>query len=162
MRKRTAGSKSPNIAEDGLWLDLDQIAEVEVSSEAPEYPVENAFTSVSQRGWRAATTGAARITLHFDMPQRIFRTLLHFVEEEQERSQEWAISATFADGSERELLRQGWNFSPGGSREQREAYALNTAAVRSLTLWIDPDRGQNRYPATLKAWRLSAEQTTAL
>ena len=158
MRKRTTGGEASESAEQGLWLDLDQVAEVEVSSEAPGYPIENALAFPSKGEWRAATTGAARITLHFDSPQRIARTLLHFAEEDHERSQEWAISAMLADGSERELLRQGWNFSPGGSREQRESYALHTAPVSSLTLWIDPDRGQNRYPATLKAWQLAADK----
>ncbi len=157
MRKRTGNSNAADTVESSQWLNLEEIAEVEVSSEAPGFSVENVFAQGSGGGWQAQTTGAARITLHFDKPQAITRTLLHFVEDEHERSQEWALSAVLADGGERELLRQGWNFSPGGSREQRESYALHTPPVRSLTLWLDPDRGQNRYPATLAAWRLSAQ-----
>ena len=81
---------------------------------------------------------------------------LVFRDREHERSQEWALKALFGDGTERELLRQGWNFSPGGSAEQDETYTLNLRGVLALTLWIDPDRGRNRYPATLAMWRLSA------
>ena len=82
---------------------------------------------------------------------------LVFRERQYERSQEWALKARFADGTERELLRQGWNFSPGGSAEQDATHTLNLPGVLALTLWIDPDRGRNRYPATLAMWRLSAE-----
>ena len=137
------------------WLDLEELAEVEVSSEAEGYPIENALLPGKVEGWRAGRTGEARITLSFAQPQTIAQTRLVFREQEHERSQEWALRARFADGTERELLRQGWNFSPGGSAEQDEAYTLNLRGVLALTLSIDTDRGRNRYPASLKIWRLS-------
>ncbi len=154
MRKQVAGSTRA-LGADTTWLDLEAIAEVEVSSEAPAHPVENALTAAGSGNWQAAAPGASTITLRFDAPLLLTAARLEFAEAVHERSQEWAISAVFADGTERELLRQGWNFSPSGSREQRERYTLQTAPVRALTLWIDPDRGQNRYPATLEAWRLA-------
>ena len=137
------------------WFDLEARAQVEVSSESPGYPVENALTPAASDGWEAAGPRAATLTLRFDTAQKLTRTLLHFVDAEHERSQEWALSANFPDGSRRELLRQGWNFSPSGSTEQREEYVLDTQPVVSVTLWIDPDRGRDRYPATLRAWRLA-------
>ncbi len=157
MRKQITGqgndpSKHPK--EPGTWLNLESLAQVEVTSEASGYPVENALTSAPGNGWKAAGPQAATIALRFDAPQKITRTMLHFAEPEHERSQEWAISAAYADGSHRELLRQGWNFSPSGSTEQREDYSIDTQPVVLLTLWIDPDRGRDRYPATLLAWRL--------
>ena len=153
MRKHVTGSLET--AENGSWLNLEAVAEVTVSSEAPAHPIEHALVGPPGEYWEAAEAGACSITLRFDTPLLLSATRLEFAEPAHERSQEWAISAVFADGTERELLRQGWNFSPSGSREQRESYTLQTAPVRSLTLWIDPDRGQNRYPATLRAWRLA-------
>ncbi len=156
MRKQVIGSTEAQ-EKNGTWLDLDAVAQVEVSSEAPGHPIENALVAGKSGNWQAAVVGASTITLRFDAPLLLTATRLEFAEPAHERSQEWAISAVFADGTERELLRQGWNFSPSGSREQRERYTLHTAPVRSLTLWIDPDRGQNRYPATLEAWRLAGQ-----
>ncbi len=154
MRKQVTGGIEAS-ADGTTWLELEAIAEVVVSSEAPAHPIENALVGPGTVHWQAAVAGASTITLRFDTPMLLTATRLEFAEPAHERSQEWAISAVFADGTARELLRQGWNFSPSGSREQREQYTLSTAPVRSLTLWIDPDRGQNRYPATLQAWRLA-------
>ncbi len=150
MRKQV-GSEA-KASEDGGWLDLEEVAAAEVSSEAAGFPVENALVPPGARPWKAAAPGKARIALRFDAPQRITRMQLRFEEEVHERTQEWALS----DGEGRELLRQGWNFSPGGSTVQDETYTLNLSGVRALTLTIDPDRGRDRYPATLSAWRISA------
>jgi len=155
MRKQIIGTGTASAEKEGAWLDLDSLARVEVSSEAADYPAENALVPGSVEGWRAAQTGDARIMLRFDQPQAISQTLLQFAEREYERSQEWALTAEFADGTKREVLRQQWNFSPGGSTEQREEYTLNLQAVTALLFWIDPDRGRNRYPATLVAWRVA-------
>ena len=136
------------------WLDLEKLADVEVSSEAPDAPIEGALLPGDGRDWRAARPGEAHITLRFAAPQTIEQTRIVFREREHERSQEWALSASFSDGTERELLRQGWNFSPGGSAEQDQTYTLNVRGVLALTITIDPDRGRNRYPASLAMWRL--------
>lgn len=159
MRKKVIGAAAEaGSTQEGNWLDLETIAEVEVSSEASGFPVEAALVSGSEKGWQAAALGEARIQLRFDTPIHIAQVLLHCTDSEHERSQEWSLRAQLADGTERELLRQGWNFSPGGSTEQREVYTVNLNGVRTLTLTIDPDRGRNRYPATLAAWRVSAAQ----
>ncbi len=154
MRKMVTGAEYGNAAE-GLWLDLDVLADVEVSSEAPGYPVENALLPGSAIPWKAVAPGQSRINLRFDAPQTIGRVRLLCVEEAHERSQEWALHAGFSDGTEREVLRQGWNFSPNGSTTQDETYTLNLRGVAFLRLTIDPDRGRDRYPATLAAWRIA-------
>jgi hypothetical protein len=51
------------------WLKLQDLAEVEVTSEADGYPVEEAFNFGAGPGWRAATPGEQRIRLIFDEPQ---------------------------------------------------------------------------------------------
>jgi hypothetical protein len=45
------------------WLDLDDAAVVEVTSEEKEYPVESALVSGEMRGWRAADSGTQTIRL---------------------------------------------------------------------------------------------------
>ena len=155
MRKQVTGQGKSSADEPGnSWIDLDVHARVEVSSEAADSPIEHALLPGYALGWQAAVSGPATVTLRFDVPQPVGRVLIDFAEQQYERSQEWALSAHYPDGSERELLRQGWNFSPAGSHEQREVLTLDGKPVVGLRLWIDPDRGQNRYSATLKAWRV--------
>ena len=159
MRKKVAdqvGGGGIQVDEQAGWLDLEQMAQVEVSSEAPGHPVENALVpSKGSKGfWQAGSPGESVLTVRFDTPLAVTRVLLHFVEPQHERAQQWALAAVLADGTRRELLRQGWNFSPGGSTEQREEYALDLKQVSALTLSIDPDPGRNRYPATLSAFRV--------
>src|SRR6266849_3186424 len=64
----------PSEAPDGReWLKLQELAEVELTSEADGYPVESAFTFGAGPGWRAASRGKQRIRLVFDRPQSIQR-----------------------------------------------------------------------------------------
>ena len=54
----------PSDAPDGQqWLNLQELAEVEVTSEADGYPVESAFNFGAGPGWRAASRGKQRIRL---------------------------------------------------------------------------------------------------
>ena len=156
MRKHVVSDKDLRKTPPGGWLDLDALAEVEVSSEAERHPIEGALLPTGTATWKASVPGKATITLRFDTPQSITRVLLHFTEAKHERSQEWALFASFVDHTERELLRQGWNFSPGGSQEQHEEYQFALDQVAALTLTIDPDLGKDRYPATLTAWKVAA------
>ncbi len=157
MRKQITGAGAePAAKPEGSWLDLESLAEIEVSSEAAGFPVESALIPGSARGWQSASPGVARLVLRFDAPLSVAQVMLHCIDMEHERSQEWSLTARLADGSEREIVRQGWNFSPGGSTDQREVYNLNLPGVRELALSIDPDRGRDRYPATLAAWRVSS------
>src|SRR5215467_5501186 len=48
------------------WLVLDEVASVEVTSEAADFPVEEALTGNGQQGWRADTPGSQTIRLRFD------------------------------------------------------------------------------------------------
>lgn len=147
-------------ASEQTWLDLGHLARVEISSEDAQYPVEQALVlkkagpAPATLGWRAELLGPQTLKLRFDEPQTVRRVLLHFRETEQERSQEFSLHATLADGRIQELVRQQWSFSPRGSTDQQENYVVNLEKVTTLTLWIDPDRGRNRYPATLVSMRV--------
>jgi hypothetical protein len=125
-----------------LWRDLERIARVEISSEEEQFPIEHALGKKETTGWRAAETGPQLIRLHFDEPLTIKRLRLHFVDRAAERSQEFAVYA--GAGSElKEVVRQQWTFSPYGSTEEIEDYALNLSGITTLELRIDPDRSHD-------------------
>jgi hypothetical protein len=73
------------------WLKLQEIADVEVTSEANGYPIESAFTFGAGPGWRAASSGKQRVRLVFDQPPSIKRILLQFKEPTVARTQEFSI-----------------------------------------------------------------------
>ena len=100
----------------GDWLDLDKIARVEISSEDAAFPIENALGAATSAGWRASGTGPQVVRIHFDAPQAIRRIQVHVVDKMAERSQEFALFAE-TDGGRREVVRQQFSFSPGGSTE---------------------------------------------
>jgi hypothetical protein len=92
MRKRLITPIPQNAPPlDEGWLDLDDAAVVEVTSEEKEYPVESALVSGEMRGWRAADSGTQTIRLIFDDPQRLTRISLVFEETETERTQEFVL-----------------------------------------------------------------------
>jgi hypothetical protein len=138
------------------WLDLESLAQVEVASELPEFPIESALVAGTGRGWRASRPGVQTILVKFDQPQRITRIQLRFVEEEHERTQEFTLSSSADAGrSFREILRQQWNFSPSGSRAETEDYRVELSGVTALKLAINPDVGRGEAAATLSEFRLA-------
>lgn len=157
MRKRVLGPTSlPNDVPDGReWLNLQELAEVEVTSEADGYPVESAFNFGAGPGWRAAWPGKQQIRLVFDQPQSIQRMRLRFNELEVARTQEFTVRWSGGpDEPLKEAVRQQWNFSPDGSTMELEDYVVDLKAVSILELTIDPDRGAGEALATLADWRL--------
>lgn len=140
------------------WLDLDELAEVEISSEDPQFPIEDAFSRIPTAGWRASKTGPQTIRLIFEQPVKIRRIRIRFAESSVERSQEFALYAQSAAGGLREIRRQQFTFSPGGSTEELEDYAVELDSITGLELKIDPDRShdpnQSQAYATLASLRL--------
>ena len=57
-------------------------------------------------------------------------------------------------GNGAEIVRQRWNFSPGGSTTERENYAVQLERVSMLELTIDPDVSGHAVFATLTALRV--------
>jgi hypothetical protein len=160
MRKEIVGDKAiaKKSLEDVDWFDLESIASVQLTSEDPAFPIENALSANPERneiGWRAAKPGPQTITLSFDQPQQIRRIFLLFIEHETERSQEFALRYSSAVGVDREILRQQWTFSPTGSSQETEDYTVELESVTKLELEIDPDRGRLQSLATLSALRLA-------
>ncbi|MEO6983159.1 MAG: hypothetical protein ABI072_08590 [Edaphobacter sp.] len=142
---------------DGAWLDLDKIARVEISSEDAMFPIEHALGTASTTGWRAAGTGPQVMRIVFDTPERIQRIQVHVIERVAERSQEFAIFAEM-EGGRREVVRQQFVFSPGGSTEEIENFSVDLNGVTMMELKIDPDRSHDpalsRNYASLQSLRL--------
>ena len=158
MRKRIV-SLVQTIAKPPLgqsWMDLGQIATVEVTSEDPDFPIESALIADGGPGWRASQKGEQQIRLIFDEPLSVRRMQLHFLEPARDRLQEFTLRWLTADGGRpREIVRQQWNFSPAGSTSEIENYEVNLDGVSALELVIKPDLSNNEGLATLAAWRVA-------
>lgn len=157
MRKRIvpAGEGEATSPAEG-WLDLEQVAEVEITSEDPGFPVEGALIPGSEVGWRAAGPGEQRIRLLFPEPQRLTRIVLEFVEPARERTQEFVLRCSaVGEDSLRDVVRQQWNFSPQGSNRQVEDVTVDLADVAVLELVIVPDISGGDARASLESLRLA-------
>jgi hypothetical protein len=138
------------------WLDVPQIAAVEMSSEDPLFPVESVFQGQEGIGWRADQDGEQLLRLIFKEPVRLHHVQLQFVEKEHERTQEFSIRWSSAQGAPlQEIVRQQWTFSPAGSTSEIEDYAVSLENVAVVELFIRPDLQAGRGRATLSKWRLA-------
>lgn len=158
MRKRliTPGLQNPPPLPDPDWLDLEQVAQVQVTSEDAGHPVESALVPGAESGWRAGQPGEQTIRLIFDQPQRLRRIGLGFVEPETERTQEFVLRWSPDGGrSFREILRQQWTFSPRGAIREVEEYHVELSGVTVLELVIVPDQRGGDARASLAQWRLA-------
>ena len=152
MRKSIVSpSKTSSLPSSGQGLDIAQIASVEISSEDAQHPFENALQGGKEGGWKAADPGPQVIRLNFDHPQSIRRIRVEFREQTRERSQEFALFASSAAFQKRELVRQQWTFSRGGSAIEVEDFAVELTGVLSLELEIDPGRHDKQAIATLES-----------
>jgi len=138
------------------WLDLESLAEVEITSEDNAHPIEAALVSGRGSGWRAATPGKQTIRLLFTHPQRLRRISLSYVEPAVPRTQEYVLRWS-ADGGQsyREIVRQQWNFSPQGAMFEKEDHLVDLPAVTSLELNIVPDVSGGNAIASLARLRVA-------
>jgi hypothetical protein len=157
MRKRIVDPHHAQQAgqSDKGWLDLEQIATVEVTSEDPAFPIENAFGADEGPGWRASEGGEQQIRIIFDKPVSIHRIDLRFHEADCERTQEFVLRwSSESGGSSTEIVRQQWNFSPTGSTKEIEHYVVDLDGVSVLELAIRPDLRRPEAVASLASLRL--------
>lgn len=157
MRKTIINSNTinPRPRSQAEWLDLEEIATVEVSSEDPDFPIESALTASEGPGWRAAERGKQVIRIVFDKPRPLRRIRLEFSETENQRTQEFTLRWSQVDGPFREIIRQQWSFSPQGSTSEIEDYQVDLDSVSVLELALKPDLAPDNAFATLAAWRVS-------
>ena len=156
MRKRVI--KSPDDAPKDVsaeWLDLERLAQVEVTSEEASHPIEAALLLDKESGWRAAEPGEQLIRILFDEPQSLRRILLLFLAQE-ERTQEFVLRWAAQEGGQmQEIARQQYNFSPGGATRELEEYSVELAGVAVLELHLIPDISGGQARASLEQLRLA-------
>jgi hypothetical protein len=157
MRKRIIGHGPGGVAaaEPG-WIDLERLAQVEITSEDVDYPIESALIPGTGSGWRAAQPGEQTIRLRFDEPLRLKRIHLVFREDEQGRTQEFVLRWSPEGGqSYREIVRQQYNFSPPEAVREVEDYDLDLDGVTALELRIVPDISGGNTRASLAQLRVA-------
>jgi hypothetical protein len=157
MRKRIITTdKNKTVTPDDAWLDLEEIVEVEISSEDVAYPIESALLAEQHSGWRASEPGKQVIRLVFNQPQKLTRIWLSFTEASAERTQEFKIRCSSDNGqSFQEIVRQQWNFSPTGASSETEDYTVELPAVSVFELTITPDINSVKAFAALAQLRLA-------
>lgn len=157
MRKRIINQETEQSRQSsGDWLDLGQLAQVEITSEDNDYPIESALTSGAGRGWQASEPGPQVIRLLFDAPLKLSRARLVFYEDDQERTQEFVLRWSAGEGQTyREIVRQQYNFSPPAATREVENYTLALEGVTAIELRIVPDISGGDARAKLAELRLA-------
>ena len=157
MRKRIVGQGDQEVPPtDQYWLDVERLAQVEITSEDPAHPFESALLADAGPGWRAAGPGEQTIRLLFDVPMRINRIRLVFDEQQTARAQELVLRwLPEGEQSYRELRRQGYNFSPPGTTREVEDFTVNLDRVTALELSILPNTGGGEARASLARLQLA-------
>ena len=158
MRKRVTISPAPKDLSipNQEWLDMEHLAQVEVTSEDSAHPIEAAFVPGEDSGWRAAQPGEQTIRLIFDQPQRLTRMWLLFIEPDRVRTQEFVLRWS-PDGGRtfRDIVRQQWNFGPPETIREAEDYRVQLSGVTALELVIVPDKSGGDARASIAQWRLA-------
>lgn len=157
MRKRIIEPVRDAVAlQDEEWLNLESLAEVEITSENPANPIEHALLPSQGGGWVASDPGVQTIRIIFAHPQSLKRIRLCFMDDHNERTQEYVLRWSPDGGkSIREILRQQWTFSPHGATTEVETHQVNLSAVTVLELTIIPDIGGKPVCASLHALRVA-------
>ena len=157
MRKKTIDQISEGISLAGQkWLDLERLAQVEVTSESAAHPIESALIPDTGPGWRAARPGEQTIRVLFDEPVSLRRILLMFREGEHARTQEFVLRwFPESEESPRDIMRQQYNFSPPGTTQEIEDHRVELSRVTALELRIVPDISGGGACASLAQMRLA-------
>jgi hypothetical protein len=156
MRKRIIGQPAPAVVPAGRsWLDVERLAQVEITSEDPTHPIESALRPGAGPGWQAAGPGEQTIRLVFDAPLSLRRIHFVFQEDQHARTQEFALRWSPDGGqSYQQIVRQQYTFSPPSTTHEVEDYAVNLDGVTALELQIIPDIDGGAILASLAGWYL--------
>ena len=140
MRKHiiTQGAQG-KIPPDENWLDLEDSAQAELTSEDASHPIESALNPGLGLGWRASEPGQQTVRLLFYKTLRVKRVHLVFHEDEQQRTQEFLLRWSPDGGrSYREIVRQQYNFSPPDNTREIEDYEVDLVGLTALEIIISP------------------------
>ena len=156
MRKRIINQGTEGVSPSNQpWLNLEHLAQVEVTSEDAAHPIESALIPSVGPGWRAAQPGQQTVRLLFDEPRRVRHMRLLFQEEERERTQQFVLRWSSDRGqSYREIVRQQYNFSPPSTTRELEDLTVELDGLTTLELNIIPDISGGLACASLNQLRL--------
>lgn len=156
MRKRIVNRETKSSPANEAWLELESLAQVEVSSEEAQHPIEAALVPGASSGWRAAAPGRQIVRLLFDQPQNLRMIHLVFDEHEQERLQEYTLRWSSGGGQpSREIVRQQYTFSPPTTTREVEDFQVDLDSCAELELIIVPDIGGSAAHASIAEFRLA-------
>ena len=156
MRKHIINRDKKSSPADESWLELESLAQVEVSSEEAQHPIEAALVPGASSGWRAAAPGQQIVRLLFDEPQKLRLIHLVFDEHEQERLQEYTLRWCAGAGQPyREIVRQQYTFSPPTTTTEVEDYQVDLDSCVELELSIVPDVRGSAAHASIAQLRLA-------
>lgn len=157
MRKRIISQVQQETTPPDLdWLNLDELAEVELTSEDVAHPIESALLQGMTSGWRAVAPGEQKVRILFTNPQHIRRIWLNFAETHTERTQECVLRwAPDGDQSYRDIFRRQWKFSPLGATSEIEDLHVDLPSVTVLELSVTPDISGGNALASLEQLRLA-------
>ena len=117
---------------DAQWLDLDVVADVAIVAGGLRVARVPGF-------WSAESPGEQMIEIRFHHRTRVRRLRVVSSEVKESRTQEMTIRVSLRGGERhREVLRQQFNFSPNGAREEVKEYALQLEDVSTIQLRIVP------------------------
>jgi hypothetical protein len=157
MRKRIITQNTQGIIPpDKDWLDLETLAQAELTSEDVSHPIESALKPGVGSGWRASESGQQTVRLLFDKPLRVRRVHLVFHEDEEQRTHEFVLRwSTDGGRSYREIVRQQYNFSPPDNTREIEDYEVDLVGLTELEISISPDMSGGSAHASLAELRLA-------
>jgi len=157
MRKRIITKDTQGITPpDEYWLDLENSAQAELTSEDVSHPIESALKPGLGSGWRASEPGQQTVRLLLDKPSRVKRVYLVFREDEQQRTQEFLLRWSSDGGrSFREIVRQQYNFSPPNKTREIEDYEVDLVGLTVLEISISPDISGGCAHASIAELRLA-------
>lgn len=141
MRKRIISSEPQGVRTlDESWLDLESLAQVELTSEDASHPIESALKPSPGPGWQALEPGLQTVRLLFDHPLHLHRIHLVFHEEKEQRTQEFLLRWSNDNGlTYRDIVRQQYNFSPPDCVREVEDYTVELPGATALEISITPD-----------------------
>jgi len=117
---------------DTQWLDLDVVADVAIVAGGRRVARVPGM-------WSADSPGEQMIEIRFHQRTPVRRLRVVSSEVKESRTQEMTIWASLRGGERhREVLRQQFNFSPNGTTEEVEEYALELEDVSTIQLRIVP------------------------
>ena len=154
MEKTIIFTEAVQAQEESGWHHTLDLSAVELTSEEPSSPIENAL--IGNGGWVAREPGQQTIRLIFNAPQKLRRIRVLFREETRARAQEFVLSwLPETAGAAREIVRQQYYFSPPGTTQEDEQYAVELDEVKVLQLTITPDRNDPAVIASLERLQLA-------